>query len=145
SSRATRSGRWRRSSTASCRISSPISSRSPFSSPSRRSSSGCPHGCRRLPLTDDLVLSEVRNRVGVLTVNRPRIRNAIDVDMLLAIEAALGRLEVDPEVRVIVVTGAGDRAFMAGGDIGNLDSRRALAHYREFSEVVHRVFRRFET
>ena len=60
-------------------------------------------------------------------------------------EQALGRLESDPEVRVdvVVITGADERAFVAGGDIKDLNSRRGLAHYNEFGAVVERVFRRF--
>ena len=50
----------------------------------------------------------------------------------------------DDDVRVIIFTGAGDRAFVAGGDIEDLNSRNGLAHYREFAEVIHRVFRRIE-
>jgi enoyl-CoA hydratase len=42
------------------------------------------------------------------------------------------------------VTGAGDKAFVAGGDIADLDSRQGLAHYQEFAETIHRVFRRIE-
>ena len=64
--------------------------------------------------------------------------------MLLAMEEALTLLERDTEVRVIVVTGVNDKAFIAGGNINDLNSRRGLAHYNEFSETVHRVFRRFE-
>ena len=47
-------------------------------------------------------------------------------------------------MRVIIITGAGERAFVAGGDIADLNSRSGLAHYREFAEIVHRVFRRIE-
>ena len=47
-------------------------------------------------------------------------------------------------MRVIIITGAGERAFVAGGDIADLNSRQGLAHYHEFAEVVHRVFRRIE-
>jgi enoyl-CoA hydratase len=63
------------------------------------------------------VLVERRGHVGLLTLNRERVRNALSRDTLLAI-GRLGReLVADPEIRVIVVTGAGDRAFCAGADL----------------------------
>jgi enoyl-CoA hydratase len=96
-------------------------------------------------MSEDIVLTETRDRLGIITLNRPARLHAIDVPMLLAIERAIDKLEADDGVRVIIVTGAGDKAFMAGGDIGGLNSRGGLAHYVEFSDLVHRVFRRFET
>lgn len=95
-------------------------------------------------MTEQVVLSEIRGAVGVLTINRPGTLNALDVPTLLALEEAFGAFERDPAVRVIVLTGAGERAFIAGGDIGDLDSRGGLAHYQEFAEIIHRVFRRIE-
>ncbi len=92
----------------------------------------------------DLVLIERRGAVGLLTINRAKTLNALDVETLLALEAALTAFERDDAVRAIVITGAGERAFVAGGDIADLDSRQGLAHYQEFAEVIHRVFRRFE-
>ncbi len=90
------------------------------------------------------ILTEKRDAVAILTINRPATLNALDVPTLLELEAAFGALEADASVRVIVFTGAGDRAFVAGGDIADLDSRQGLAHYLEFAEVIHRVFRRIE-
>jgi len=95
-------------------------------------------------MTDNTILVERRNAVGLITINRPETLNALNVPTLLALEAALTELEVDNEVRVIVVTGAGNRAFVAGGDIADLESRRGLEHYQEFAEVIHRVLQRFE-
>jgi enoyl-CoA hydratase len=90
------------------------------------------------------ILTEVRGRIGVITINRPKQLNALDVGTLEQLEDALTQLERNKEVHVIMVTGAGERAFVAGGDIADLVSRRGLAHYNEFAEVIHRVFRRFE-
>ncbi|MFO0995504.1 MAG: enoyl-CoA hydratase/isomerase family protein [Alphaproteobacteria bacterium] len=95
-------------------------------------------------MTEMPILTERRGAVGLLTINRPKVLNALDLPTIRAFDEAFKALESDPSVRVIVVTGAGERAFVAGGDIGDLESRRGLAHYREFAEVIHRVFRHVE-
>jgi enoyl-CoA hydratase len=92
----------------------------------------------------EAVISERRGSAGILTINRPETLNALDVPTLLVLEKRFAELETDPAVRVIVITGAGEKAFVAGGDIGDLDSRGSMAHYQEFSETIHRVFRRIE-
>lgn len=63
----------------------------------------------------------VTGRVAVLTLNRPAKRNAITPDMAAALRVHAAALDADPDVRAIVLTGAGDRAFCAGSDIGELD------------------------
>src|SRR3954452_24135714 len=92
----------------------------------------------------EVILTEIRDRVAIITFNRPARLNAIDVPLLLALERAIEMCEADERVRVIVLTGAGEKAFMAGGDITGLNTRQGLAHYVEFSDLVHRVFRRLE-
>jgi enoyl-CoA hydratase len=96
-------------------------------------------------MSENLVLNEVRSSIGIITINRPKVHNALSTPLLHELEQTLEQAERDERVRVIVVTGAGDKAFVAGGDLAEMAARGGLAHYQEFAEDVHRVFRRFET
>ena len=93
---------------------------------------------------EECIAEAVADHIAVITINRPKVLNALDVPTLLELETVFDRLERNDDVRVIVMTGAGERAFVTGGDIADLNSRGGLAHYREFAEIVHRVFRRIE-
>ncbi|MDX9741888.1 MAG: enoyl-CoA hydratase/isomerase family protein [Gammaproteobacteria bacterium] len=95
-------------------------------------------------MSEESILTEVRGHVGLITINRPHIHNAIDSPTINLLEQAFCKLEADERVRVIVFTGAGEKAFVAGGDLGEMNARQGLAHYREFAEDIHRAFRRFE-
>lgn len=66
---------------------------------------------------EDWVLSEVRGGACFITLNRPEKRNALNDEVAGRIAAALRVAQADPEVRAIVLTGAGDKAFCAGGDL----------------------------
>lgn len=63
------------------------------------------------------VLHEKRDRAFWITINRPDKRNAINKDVVEGIREGYRRAHADPEVRVIVLTAAGDKAFCAGGDL----------------------------
>ena len=60
---------------------------------------------------------DVRDGIAYVTLNRPDVLNALDLAMLNALDDAWHRIEDDPSVRVAILTGAGDRAFSAGGDL----------------------------
>lgn len=70
----------------------------------------------------ETLLVDVRDRVAVVTINRPEVRNAINAQVQADLRAALGTLRHDEAVGVVVLTGAGDKAFAAGADIGQLQS-----------------------
>ena len=72
-------------------------------------------------MSEQSILTEVRDHVGIITINRPKLHNALDTPTLLELERALTTLEADPECRVIVVTGAGEKSFVAGGDLVDLN------------------------
>jgi enoyl-CoA hydratase len=92
----------------------------------------------------DRIKYECREAVALITINRPSTLNALDMDTLAELDAAVAKAEHDVNVRVIVFTGAGDRAFVAGGDIADLNSRQGLPHYLELGERLHSVFRHIE-
>jgi enoyl-CoA hydratase/carnithine racemase len=72
----------------------------------------------------DQLLAEVADGVAVLTFNNPEKHNAMSVAMRSALAGVLPALQADPEVRVIVLTGAGDKAFVSGADISEFGERR---------------------
>lgn len=93
----------------------------------------------------EVILIERHGAAGVLKINRPAALNALDTPTLRAFTAAFRELEADPACKVIVITGAGERSFVAGGDIGDLNARQGLPHYQELAEILHSTFRMVET
>jgi methylglutaconyl-CoA hydratase len=87
--------------------------------------------------TDDVVLCERRDRVAIVTLNRPERRNALSKAMLRRLGEIGSELLNDGTLRLVVVTGAGDRAFCAGADLAERatmsddEVREQLASYRQ--------------
>jgi enoyl-CoA hydratase len=64
-----------------------------------------------------LILTEIRNQIAFLTINRPQQLNALNKDTIAALHTALAAVDSDPNVGVIILTGSGEKAFVAGADI----------------------------
>jgi enoyl-CoA hydratase len=78
-------------------------------------------------MTFEDILVTVEAPIGILTFNRPSVLNALRTHLLEEVSVALHELEGNDEVRAIVITGAGEKAFAAGADIGELNAL-ASAH-----------------
>ena len=89
------------------------------------------------------LLVEKKDGVAIVTVNRPDKLNALNGRTIEELDAAFSALASDPEVHGVVVTGAGEKAFVAGADIEELSGLDAAAG-RALSERGQRVFDRIE-
>jgi enoyl-CoA hydratase/carnithine racemase len=78
-----------------------------------------------ISLAEGKVLAAREGAVGWITFNRPERHNALSVEMWSAIPRALDQLEADDEVRIIVLRGAGGKAFISGADISQFEQQRS--------------------
>jgi enoyl-CoA hydratase/carnithine racemase len=78
----------------------------------------------------DKLLVEVADTIAVVTFNNPAKRNALSGEIRAALPGVLAGLEADPDVRVLVVTGAGDKAFASGADISEFGQQRTSPEAR---------------
>lgn len=84
-------------------------------------------------MSDVLLVEKLDGHIAKLTVNRPQKLNALNGAVRCAIFGALDRLAADDEVRVAVITGAGDRSFIAGADISEFKDARPVEQYRSMT------------
>jgi enoyl-CoA hydratase len=84
-----------------------------------------------------------KDAIATLTVNRPAALNALNRAVVDDLARVIREVRHDPAVRVLIVTGAGDRAFVAGADIAAMAKMSALEGL-EFSRLGHRVLESFE-
>jgi enoyl-CoA hydratase/carnithine racemase len=98
---------------------------------------------RETPLPEDrrgLVAVEIADSIATVTLNRPSAANALSVEMLEQFIDALYALKFDPEVRVVVITAAGEKAFCAGADLiqrGQMDLPQTRQHINLIRTAVN--------
>ena len=89
------------------------------------------------------MLSRKDGRIGIVTFNNPEKHNAVSFEMWEAAEKILEDFVADPEVRVIILTGAGGKAFVSGADISRFESERASEEaVQRYNALVDKVYSR---
>jgi enoyl-CoA hydratase len=89
----------------------------------------------------ELLLYDVENGVATVTLNRPDQRNALNAQLLTELVDAIRRARDDAEVRAVVLTGAGDKAFCAGADLGGFAADAPLVAKHYGSDLFLEFFR----
>ncbi|MBU2494380.1 MAG: enoyl-CoA hydratase/isomerase family protein [Bacteroidetes bacterium] len=89
------------------------------------------------------ILFEIKNSVGIVTVNRPDKLNALNNDTIKELNDVFSEIKNNDDVSVVILTGAGEKAFVAGADISELNKLDLLSG-KEFSEKGQEVFNLIE-
>ncbi len=84
------------------------------------------------------VIVDVQDRLALVTINRPEVRNALNSEVVKELIATFERLARDPAVGAVVLTGAGDKAFVAGADIKEMVGKTGL-EMQGFSDLGRRL------
>ena len=96
----------------------------------------------------DKILAKKDGAIGWLVFNNPERRNAVSLDMWEAIPTVLAEFGADEAIRVVVLTGAGDKAFVSGADISQFEKQRStaetVAHYDEVGEKAQTRLKTFD-
>ncbi|MCI1248498.1 MAG: enoyl-CoA hydratase-related protein, partial [Megasphaera sp.] len=81
--------------------------------------------------------------IGVLTINRPKALNALNTETVVELNDCVSKIENDPEVKVLIVTGGGKKSFVAGADIVEMSTKNAIEG-RHFGKISQDTFTRIE-
>jgi 1,4-dihydroxy-2-naphthoyl-CoA synthase len=111
---------------------------SPFQTAAIPERFAMPDDVQRLPELTKHMIAEIDGAIGWITFNKPERRNAVSTDMWEALPKILDEFEANPQVRVIVLKGAGEQAFVSGADISQFEQARntpeQVAAYERFVE-----------
>jgi enoyl-CoA hydratase len=101
-----------------------------------------------MQLSTDKMLAKKDGHIGWMTFNNPERRNAMSLEMWEATAEIMDAFQADPEIRVVVMQGAGDKAFVSGADISQFEKERADAaaaeRYAKRSEAGRKAIRDFD-
>lgn len=89
------------------------------------------------------VILEKENHIAIVTINRPKALNALNSETLKELDIVVDELEKDDNIYAVVLTGAGEKAFVAGADITEMKDLNTMEG-RKFSILGNKVFRRIE-
>lgn len=90
------------------------------------------------------LLFDTKDRIGVITFNRPKALNALNQELLCELDDAITQVENTPDIQVLVLTGSGDKAFVAGADISELAQMTPLLA-KKFARLGQKTFSRLES
>ena len=97
-------------------------------------------------MTTEKMLSRVKDGVGYITFNNPEKHNAVSIEMWDALETILDSFRTDEKVRVIVLNGAGGKAFVSGADISKFDKERSSKEaVLSYNKRTQKVYENLET
>ncbi|MGJ3264369.1 MAG: enoyl-CoA hydratase [Salinarimonas sp.] len=95
----------------------------------------------------DKIITRQDGDIARIVFNQPEKRNAVSLEMWEAVEAAVGRFSQDPAVRILILSGAGGKAFVSGADVSKFESERAseeaVAHYNATTKRVYDLVEAF--
>src|SRR6478735_7681133 len=84
----------------------------------------------------NIVIYEVKDRIGYITLNRPEKRNALSFELVSELKNAFGQAESDPEVKVIILNANGD-SFCAGADLAYLQNLQQFSYEQNLDDSNH--------
>jgi enoyl-CoA hydratase len=90
------------------------------------------------------ILFNQENRIGFITLNRPEVYNALNGALLEELRGIIEKVRKDPEIGVIILTGAGEKSFVSGADIGEIPASNALlawATSRDHQSILNELER----
>ncbi len=95
-------------------------------------------------MEETVLMVEETDGIAVLTLNRPEVMNAFNIELLHALEEQIEALRLNPDIRVVIITGAGEKAFCAGADLKERARLNEL-EVKQFISTIRNLFTTIES